>query len=496
MNDDRAECGPLSQRLRELGDSLDQYLRFEHPDAMSRYADWHGVLAQTLPEQGVGIEQVIGELGATVIPNGSTIPNPGCTSFITTGATSVGVLASLAGSVASPQRIGLTAFNYLEELSLEWMAEMFELPSTMKGLYSSGGSVANLVALGAARQWAFERIGIDPSRDGVQWPCRIYATDASHHTVHRAAAVLGMGRNAVVSIASDQQGRMCTQALRQQLQAGLHKGEESNKGVLPIAIVANAGTTNAGVIDPLNEIAELAEEFSIWFHVDGAYGLPGILDPQVRPLYEGLAKADSVIVDPHKWLGAPVGIGATFVRDRSLLNRAFTQEASDYLEGSVTDDNIQHSMDSLGIPYNDFGVELSAPSRGAVVWALIREIGKEGMRERVCRHNAMARHVAGLARAHPNLQVVQEPTLSICCFRYINDDDGAGAECNLNELNKKIHRQLVQQGRSIPSTAVINGMLAIRPCFVGARTCWEHAEQLVEDVIAAGNELVRGERSD
>ena len=493
MNDDRAECGPLSQRLRELGVSLDQYLRFEHPDAMSRYADWHGVLAQALPEQGVGIEQVIGELGATVIANGSPIPNPACTSFITTGATSVGVLASLAGSVASPQRIGLTAFNYLEELSLEWMAEMFELPSTMKGLYSSGGSVANLVALGAARQWAFERIGIDPSRDGVQRPCRIYATDASHHTVHRAAAVLGMGRNAVVSIAADQQGRMCTQALRQQLQADLHKGEENNREVLPVAIVANAGTTNAGVIDPLNEIAQLAEEFSIWFHVDGAYGLPGILDPQVRPLYEGLAKADSVIVDPHKWLGAPVGIGATFVRDRSLLNRAFTQEASDYLEGSVTDDNIQHSMDSLGIPYNDFGVELSAPSRGAVVWALIREIGKEGMRERVCRHNAMARRVAELARAHPNLQVVQEPTLSICCFRYINDDN---VECDLNELNKKIHRQLVQQGRSIPSTAVINGMLAIRPCFVGARTCWEHAEQLVEEVIAAGNELVRGERSD
>lgn len=494
MNDDRAECGPLSQRLRELGASLDQYLRFEHPDAMSRYADWHGVLAQTLPEKGVGIEQVVGELGATVIANGSTIPNPGCTSFITTGATSVGVLASLAGSVASPQRIGLTAFNYLEELSLEWLAEMFELPSAMKGLYSSGGSVANLVALGAARQWAFERIGIDPSRDGVQRPCRIYATDASHHTVHRAAAVLGMGRKAVISIAADPQGRMCTEALRQQLQADLHKGEENNRDVLPVAIVANAGTTNAGVIDPLNEIAQLAKEFSIWFHVDGAYGLPGILDPRVRPLYEGLAKADSVIVDPHKWLGAPVGIGATFVRDRSLLNRAFTQEASDYLEGSVTDDNIQHSMDSLGIPYNDFGVELSAPSRGAVVWALIREIGKKGMRERVCRHNAMARRVAELARAHPNLQVVQEPTLSICCFRYISDDDGV--ECDLNALNKQIHRKLVQQGRSIPSTAVINGMLAIRPCFVGARTCWEHAEQLVEDVIAAGNELVRGERSD
>ncbi|MEZ0149055.1 MAG: aspartate aminotransferase family protein [Candidatus Reddybacter sp.] len=487
MNNEQAECGPITLRLHELGKSLDQYLRFDHPDAMSRYTQWHDALQQSLPEKGVGLAQVIAELGSQIIPNGSQIPKPGCTAFITTGATSAGVLASLAGSVAAPQRLGLTAFSYLEELSLEWMAEMFELPAEMKGLYSSGGSVANLVALGAARQWAFERIGIDPSRDGVQRPCRIYATATSHHTVHRAAAVLGMGRNAVVTIAVDNEGRMCADALRQQLQADVCDQQLIDAGCLPVAIVGNAGTTNAGVIDPLNELAELACEFSIWFHVDGAYGLPGILDPQVRPLYKGLEKADSVIVDPHKWLGAPVGIGATFVRDRSLLNRAFTQEASDYLEGSVTDDNIQHSMDGLGIPYYNFGVELSAPSRGAVVWALIREIGKAGMRERVCRHNAMARCVAELARAHPNLELVQEPTLSICCFRYVLD--GGADVSDLNALNKKIHRQLVHQGRSIPSTAELNGVLAIRPCFVGARTSWEHAEQLVEDVIAAGNEL-------
>lgn len=489
MNEEQAECGSLSQRLHQLGQSLDQYLRFEHPDAMSRYSDWHQALTQTLPEKGVGIEQVIAELGSQVIANGSQIPNPGCTAFITTGASSVGVLASLAGSVAAPQRIGLTAFNYLEELSLQWLAEMFELPATMKGLYSSGGSVANLVALGAARQWAFEGIGIDPSRDGVQRPCRIYASDASHHTVHRAAAVLGLGRNAVFTIASDSQGRMCTAALRKQLQTDLANKADKSQDILPVAIVANAGTTKAGAIDPLNEIAELAQAFSIWFHVDGAYGLPGILDPQVRPLYEGLAMADSVIVDPHKWLGAPVGIGATFVRDRGLLNRAFTQEASDYLEGSVTDENIQHSMDSLGIPYHDFGVELSAPSRGAVVWALLREIGKEGMRERVCRHNGMARRVAELALVHSNLELVQEPTLSICCFRYVDDSDAS--ETHLNALNRKIHRQLVQQGHSIASTAEINGVLAIRPCFVGARTSWEHAEQLVEGVVAAGDLLTR-----
>lgn len=415
----------------------------------------------------------------TLIPNGSQIPNPGCTSFITTGATNAGVLATLAGSVASPQRLGLTAFNYLEELSLQWMADMFELPEHMKGVYSSGGSVANLVALGAARQWAFEKLGKDPARDGVNMPCRIYTTDACHHTVHRAAAVLGMGRDSVVTIASDAEGKMLPNLLMKQL------ARDKDNGSVAVAIVANAGATSTGVVDPLSLIGKLAREYGIWFHVDGAYGLPGILDSRVRHLYDGLELADSVIVDPHKWLGAPVGIGATFVRDRGLLQRAFTQQISDYLEGSFANAKAENSMDGGGIPYYDFGVELSAPSRGAVVWALIREIGQQGLTERVVRHNDMARYVAEQAHAHPNLEVVQESTLSIACIRYLHAD-----WLDLDYLNQLIHRDMVHKGVSIPSTAVINGKLAIRPCFIGARTSWQQAEQLIEELVKTGEHIV------
>ncbi|MCO6414553.1 MAG: aminotransferase class V-fold PLP-dependent enzyme [Thiogranum sp.] len=484
MTRDSAECGRLPDLLQRLGEHLDRYQRFEHDDAMRQYPQWQPALERPVPQQGVGIEQLLHELGHVLIPNASAIPNPGCTAFITTGATTAGALASLAGAVAAPQRIGLTAFNYLEELSLQWLADMFELPAHMKGVYSSGGSVANLVALGAARQWAFEQRGADPAQDGVDRPCRIYATEASHRTIHRAAAVLGLGRNAVVTIAADALGRMRPEALRQQLE------QDAGLEAVPVAVVANAGTTSTGAIDPLREIGEIARAFSLWFHVDGAYGLPGILDPQVRPLYDGLALADSVIVDPHKWLGAPVGIGATFVRDRSILNRAFTQGASDYLEGSFSTADAQHSMDSPGIPYSDFGVELSAPSRGAVVWALIREIGIDGLHKRVCRHNAMARHLAKRAQAHPQLEVVQEPTLSICCFRFVAQEID-----DLNEFNRRLHRRLVQAGRNIPSTAVINGVFSIRPCFVGARTGWEQADALVDEVIETGQRLLAEQSS-
>jgi len=479
MKTEQADCGDITGLLQQLGEYLDDFQQFKHVDAVQNITQWQHKLIRVLPETGVGIQEVMAEIGNTLIPNGSQIPNPGCTSFITTGATNVGALATLASSVAAPQRIGVNAFSCLEELSLDWLVEMFQLPKNMKGIYSSGGSVANLVALGAARQHAFEKIGIDPAKSGVSGNCRIYATEATHHTINRAAAVLGMGRDSVCTISSDDMGRMEPHDLEKQIKS------DAEHDFIPIAIVGNAGTTSTGAIDPLQAIAEIAKSHEIWFHVDGAYGLPGILDPQKAHLYQGLANADSVIVDPHKWMGAPVGIGATFVRDRSLLHRAFNQGESDYLEGSLSNEHTQHSLDNLGVPYYDFGVELSAPSRGAVVWALIREIGREGLQERVCRHNAMAQHLASVANDHPNLEVLQEPILSICCFRYKTEN-----YTDLNELNKRIHRRMVHRGISMPSTAIINHQLAIRPCFVGARTTWKHVDELIEEVIDAANEIL------
>lgn len=479
MYKERAECEKLPRLLSILGEDLERYLQFKHPDAMQNAQSWATTLGGSLPETGVGVEQVVAEMGQYLIPNGSQVVRPGCSSFITTGATSVGAVASLVCAVSAPQRFGITGFNYLEEVSLDWMAQMFELADEMKGVYSSCGSTANLVALGAARQHAFEQLGVNVALDGLHKPCRLYGSGASHRSIHRSAGVLGMGRSSVVTIASDREGRMCPQALRKQLQT------DSKTDKVPVAIIANAGSTDAGVIDPLLELGEIAREFGIWFHIDGAYGLPGILDPEVRHLYAGLEQADSVIVDAHKWLGAPVGIGATYVRDRALLERAFTQDKAAYLDGSFSESTVTNSMDSFGIPYHDYGVELSAPSRGAIVWALIREIGKQGLSNRIRRHNAMARRIADRARSHPNLELVQEPVLSICCFRFVNP-----AFDNLNELNRRIHRRLVHNGVNIPSTTMINDALVIRPCFIGARASWQQADDLVDEVIQIGNRFV------
>ena len=483
MDIDAAETGRLQDLLARVGAALDEFVRFEHPDALHPGQRWRESLDIPVPQRGIGIDRVTAELIRDIIPNGSQVPKPGFCSFITTGGTTAAALAATAANVASPQRYSLTAFNLLEEVSLKWLATVCGV-GAMQGVYSSGGSTANLLALGAARQCAFEGVGHDVAANGIDRPSCIYATAQAHHTVQRSAGVLGIGRRAVRVIACDSQGRMDVKDLRRAIAA------DHAAGVLPVAIVANAGTTNTGAIDPLRAIAEVAREHGIWCHVDGAYGLPGILDERKAVLYEGLELADSAIVDPHKWLGASIGVAATFVRDRELLRRAFTQEPADYLEGAIEQDEamprlVAHSMDDFGIPYYDYGVELSAPCRGVVVWAMIREIGVEGLRARIKRHNDLAQHVATMARQHPNLELLAEPTLSICCFRYVC------AGVDPDRLNRQLHRRLVRENRNIPSTTQVHGQLALRPCFIGARTTLAQADSLVADVLRIGAEVAR-----
>ena len=226
-------------------------------------------------------------------------------------------------------RYFLTSFNFLEQLSLDWRAELCGIRPGSSGVYSGGGSMANMVALGAARQAAFEAVGVDPAAEGVpSGEARIYGSDAVHHTVHRSAGVLGLGRRAYAAIETDSAGRMKPGALERRLRT------DREGGILPIAIVATAGSTGTGAIDPIDAIADIAAERGIWLHVDGAYGLPARCVPELADRFAGLERADSAITDPHKWLGTPVGCAATWVRDGDLLLRAFTQDlASSHVVG-------------------------------------------------------------------------------------------------------------------------------------------------------------------
>ena len=474
---------PETNRVDELyarvGRAVQQWMDSEQVDALSPRLTWQAKLQGPVPPMGIGADATIDELVDFVIPGGERLTSAAAWGWITCGPTSVPSAVLATQSLVNPQRQTMTSFGHLEELSLEWLAQLCQLPPHMKGVYSSGGSTANLVALGAARQWALEQAGLDAAADGLDGrKLAVYTSTQAHHTVHRSVAVLGMGRSVVRPIPTDGRLRMDPTALQEALR------QDQREGVLPVAVVAAAGTTNTGAIDPLRECGELAKEFGAWFHVDGAYGLPGILDERVAPLYDGLELADSTITDPHKWLGAPVGVAATFVRDRGILHRAFTQGHADYLEGSFDTDDVQVSLDSMGVPYFDFGVELSAPARGAMVWAILREIGVEGVRARVVADNDFARHVAQRAHEHPRLEVLAEPVLSICGFRYVPTDIERA-----DEVNQQILRRLARETQIVVSSTLVDGSFVLRPCFINARTELKHVDEFVDHVISFGDEL-------
>ena len=481
---DPAELGRLDDAIGRLLPALERFLTSTDRDlAVVDRAKWTAELERTLPADGIGLDGVVDELARWVVPYGQQSTHPGFSAYIIGRATTSTLASGLAAQVAGHFRYFLTSFSYLEELSLRWLADLCRIPAETFGVYSSGGSTANLLAMGAARQAAFERMGVDASADGLPagMRARVYGGTEVHHTIQRATGVLGLGRRAFVAVESDGSGRMIPDALDRRLR------EDRAAGILPIAVVAVAGTTATGAIDRIDAIADVAARHEVWLHVDGAYGLPAAGLPELEDEFRGIERADSWIVDPHKWLGTPAGCGATYVLDGELLERAFTQEPAPYLE-TFSPADARSQFDSQGIHWFDRSMELSAPSRGVWVWAALREIGADGMRERVRRHIGFAHHLADRAREHPRLELLLEPTLSICCIRYRRDelDDEA-----LDAVNTAIVQLLRADEGLVPSTTRVGGHLSIRPCFVNPATTLAEVDALANAIVRLGDGVGR-----
>jgi aromatic-L-amino-acid decarboxylase len=447
---------------------------------------WLPALDGMLPATGIGRDAVLAELAELVVANGLRTGHPGFSGWVTTMPTDVGVAADLAQAVAVPQRWWATAGNFVDDLAMRWLMALLGFPAGFSGTFTAGGSTANLLGLGAARQHAGERLGLDPARDGNDGLIepRVYCSTATHHVVGRALGVLGLGRRNLREIALDRHGTIDIALLQFALD------EDAAAGRTPVAIVCCAGDVNLGRIDPIADMARIARERGIWLHVDGAYGGWGVLDDRVRERYGDVSMYDSFAIDPHKWLAAPVGTGATIVRDADILARAFEVQTGAYdRERQVpygTGDT-GSPFDELGLGTPDFGVDFSAPARGLAVWAILREIGSIGVRERIVRHNDCARHVAARARASGELQLLAEPVLSICCLRY--RPSGWSDEGRLDALNEAILRGIRARGRAVSSSTRVDGRFAIRPCFINPRSTLADAEALVEEILGVGRTL-------
>lgn len=464
---DRARVDGLAAALAALAPALDRAVLRAVSDTPRpvQYPIPHA----RIPDEGVGADAVIAELAE--IAGAGLEMGAGFCGWVAAAPTVVPVVAQLVASVAAPQRWWVHPGNALEKIALGWIGEI--VGAEWPGAFVSGGAIGNLVGLAAARQRAGMRLGIDVAADGIAalGAQRVYASDDAHHVIGRACALLGLGRKALRRIP-----RLDPAAVERAI------AEDGP----PLAIVATLGDASTGAIDPIPALAEIAARHGSWLHVDAAYGGFGVLDERVRARTGPLGVADSIAVDPHKWLGVPTGCGAVLVKDRAALEGALAVEAAPYLRVVRRGDGPPASpFDELGEGSPAHTPEHSAPARGIVVWAALRELGRAGLSERVTRHLDCARRVADRVRAHPRLELLAEPQLSICAFRVRPAGEKRSGE--LDRANDAIAREVRARGRVVISTTRTGGKLALRPCFLGARTGLAEADLVVDEVLAAAD---------
>jgi glutamate/tyrosine decarboxylase-like PLP-dependent enzyme len=455
----------LEREARAYLDSLD-----ERPLREDKAEDFADTFVGPLPEQGSGAMQAMRELIDQGLPASVSSSGPRFFHFVIGGVTP----AALGGAWltdAIDQNPGLWTASplggALGRVSLEWLRDLFGLPSSWGGALVTGGTMANYAGLAAARRWWGLQHGADVEDLGMSGlpPVPVFSSGYIHSSAKKALAMLGIGRERVQILSRDMAGRLDADALR----AGLR---EANG---PSIVIANAGEVNAGDFDPISEIADIAEEHGAWMHVDGAFGLFAALSPRTRHLVEGVERAQSVSADGHKWLNVPYDCGFTFLQDPELLDGFFSQSAS-YL---ATDS--EHPNLMLRTP------ESSQRARGIAVWATLRAYGREGYREMVERHLDLAQRVAARVDEAPDLERLADVPLNIVCFRYhpadVDDPE------TLDELNRRIGEEILTDGRVYVGTTLYEGKVAFRPAIVNWRTREEDVDLLVSVIRELGARL-------
>lgn len=456
------------ERLRELPVS--------RPRTVGSVRD---ALLREVPAEPVPEEELLDHLRVLMMEQGTLTGHPGFVAYISGSGTVPGAVADLIAAAINQNVGGWRLSPGATELELHlmrWFARRLGLPDAAGGVVTTGGAMSAFIGLKAARDHAF---GTAARRHGMTaaGPVAIYASREVHDVNTRAADMLGMGSEAVRLIETDASWRMRTDALRDAIL------RDAAAGVRPLAVVATAGTVATGAIDPLEDIADICAQHGLWLHVDGAYGGVAALTDTLQPLFRGIGRADSVVLDPHKWLYTPHSGGIILVRDMRLLSDAFG------LQPSYTFDD--KALSGNGPDLYSFSPNFSRGFHALKIWVSLLAHGWSAYSRRIVRDTELAATLHALASAEPELVPASPQSLSIACFRYVPADlrGDPGAEPYIDRLNERLMTVLQASGRVFPSNAVLDGRFHLRACIVNFRTERRDLEELVRLAVEHGRAL-------
>ena len=432
-----------------------------------------------LPEQGQSAEKLLAEVAPLVFDHSLHNGHPRFLAYITSSASPLGALADLLAAAVNPNvgRFDVAPLaTEIEAQTVRWLAELVGYPVNCGGIMVSGGNMANFLAFVAARQ---AQTDWDVRHAGLQGDSRrltAYVSAEAHTWVDKAADVAGLGADAIRWIDTDRENRLRTDELRRQISA------DREAGRLPFMIVGTAGTTGTGAIDPLPEMAEIARAEELWFHVDGAYGAPAAALPEAPADLRGLALADSLALDPHKWLYAPLEAACVLVRDPEALSKAFSFMPSYYKLDTPRGDG------APPVNFYNQGMQNSRHFRALKVWLGLRHTGREGIVDMIREDIALIDELYERVQRHPELEA-RSRSLSIATFRYRPKDVPADAEAYLDELNRALLDEMQHGGEAFVSNARIDDAFWLRACVVNFRTSSEDMVSVPEIVVRLGREV-------
>jgi aromatic-L-amino-acid/L-tryptophan decarboxylase len=437
-------------------------------------ADRSWLCRQPLPAAGRPLEDLLHDVRDHVLPHPMGNGHPRFFGWVNSPPSPAGVLVAPLAAAMNPSCAGGEhAGVLLERTAVRWLAELVDFPHQPgAGLLTSGASMATVIALATARQRAARQRGQNVRETGLyeHRPLTVYLSAEAHSCLRKAAELLGLGSQYLRTVPVDDAFRMDIGALRRMITA------DARAGVRPFFVAASAGTVNTGAVDPLEEIAGVAREHGLWFHIDGAYGALGILAEEAGPVYAGLELADSLALDPHKWLGVPVDCGSVLFRDPAGPRDTFS-----LVPPYLRDDD----ADELGW-FSEYGPEQTRPFRALRVWATIAHLGRDGIVHLVRRSVELASTLATMIEASDDFDLLAPAVTSVIAFRYRFPALDTGTT---EALNQALPAAVQRRGRAFLTGTRLSGEAALRACILHPDTTEADLTVLLDEIRTAAREI-------